>query len=91
MFIKQIPYILVLEEERKLGAAARRLGVSTSTMSKFLRRLEAEVGCALFVSTRDQLELTPKGRVYVEAAKEIKAIYDAMREEMGSCIAEETL
>ena len=78
MFIRQIPYILALEEERKISAAARRLGVSQSTVSKFLRRLEEEVGCSLFVNARDQLELTPQGRVYVEAAKKIDAIYQEM-------------
>lgn len=91
MFVRQIPYILALEEERKISAAARRLGISQSTMSKFLRRLEEEMGCSLFVNAKGQMELTPQGRVYVEAAKEIHSIYEKMTEAIDCIRAEELL
>lgn len=78
MFIRQISYVLALQDERRISAAAKRLGISQSTMSKFLKRLETELGYKLFVPIQGQLELTSKGRIYIEAAQSIQAVYEKM-------------
>jgi DNA-binding transcriptional LysR family regulator len=53
-------------------AAARRLGVNQSTVSRRLKQLERDAGVALFERQRSGLQLTEAGREMVDAAEQIE-------------------
>ena len=46
MDLKPLRYIVAIAEEQNLTKAAKRLFVSQSTLSLYLRKLEAELGTA---------------------------------------------
>jgi DNA-binding transcriptional LysR family regulator len=54
-----------------LSAAARRLGLSPSAVSRVLTRLEGRLGVRLIVRTTRALALTPEGQAYQRAAQRI--------------------
>lgn len=63
---------LSLVRERSLTAAARRLGLDTSTASRRLTRLEDGLGRRLFERTRDGLVATDAGSRMLPAAEEME-------------------
>lgn len=75
MNLKQLTYIITLEEEGNASNAARKLGVSQSTLSKYLIGLEDSLGVPLFIRTQKQLTATSYGRIYIDAAKRILQVY----------------
>ena len=54
-------------------AAAERLGLSPSAISKIVSRLEGRLGVRLLNRTTRRIDLTPEGQVYVERARQILA------------------
>ncbi|MEI4472261.1 LysR family transcriptional regulator [Frigidibacter sp. MR17.24] len=68
------------------SAAARSLSVSPSAVSKSVRRLETQLGVALFTRTTRSLVLTPEGQALhdralrlIEAAEDIEQTAGALR------------
>jgi DNA-binding transcriptional LysR family regulator len=57
----QIHHFLALCEEKNFGRAARRSGVAHPSLTKAIRKLEAELGGVLFHRT-PKVELTELGR-----------------------------
>lgn len=56
--------------------AAESLGTTQSTMSLKLKRLEEAIGCRLVSRTPRSLQLTPKGAVFLERARELLEAHD---------------
>ena len=80
MIFKHLDYIPVLVEEGSFTKAAAKLGISQSTLSKYVQRLETELDAKLFVRRKGRLLLTPQGRIYVDAAqKAVTAYKDALK------------
>jgi DNA-binding transcriptional LysR family regulator len=48
MTLNQIRYVLALCEERNFSRAAKRCGVAQPSLTKAIKRLEAEIGGCLF-------------------------------------------
>jgi DNA-binding transcriptional LysR family regulator len=61
-----------------LTAAARRLGMPLTTVSRHLAALEEQVGARLITRTTRQLALTEAGRVYLDASRRILAEFEAV-------------
>ena len=59
MDLKPLRYIVAIAEEQNLTKAAKRLFVSQSTLSLYLRKLEAELGLLLFQRSGNRLSLLP--------------------------------
>lgn len=66
-----------------LNQAAAELGVSQSTLTKTLARLEAETGLKLFDRSRQGVTLTELGQTFARYAQNISITLDAMHAEMG--------
>ncbi len=71
MELKQLRYLLAIAEERHMGRAADRLHLSQPALSQQLRKLEQEVGSALFERHTRGMRLTPEGEVLVRYANQV--------------------
>ncbi|MBR3368063.1 MAG: LysR family transcriptional regulator [Lachnospiraceae bacterium] len=74
MNTKLIEYILAIADEKNVSRAADRLYVSQSALSQSLINLENELGTPLFTRDQREMVLTPAGRYYVDAGREILRI-----------------
>ncbi len=67
---------LAVADTLQFTAAARRLGLSQSTVSQHVSRLERTVGRALLLRSTRSVELTADGTVMVGLAHDIVAVHD---------------
>jgi DNA-binding transcriptional LysR family regulator len=65
-----IPVFVAVVENGGFSAAARRIGISKSAVSKRINRLEAHLGVRLLYRTTRKLSLTEAGERYFEHAAE---------------------
>ncbi|MBX3024110.1 LysR family transcriptional regulator [bacterium] len=66
------------------SAAARALGVTVSTATRAVQRLEARLGVALFRRSTHGLSLTEAGRRYAAHVAQVLAAEDAVRDEIAA-------
>lgn len=71
MNIKDYTYIVEIADQLNLTAAADRLCITQSALTKYVHRVEAEVGAPLFDRRGKRFVLTAVGRLYVEKGREI--------------------
>lgn len=71
MNTSQLPYIIAIAATGNMSEASRQLGVSQPTLSKYLKKLELEVGLELFFHNKREYILTPAGQLYVKTAQRI--------------------
>jgi DNA-binding transcriptional LysR family regulator len=76
-------FVAVAEEEH-VGRAALRLNISSSPLSRQIRRLEEDLGTALFHRLRQRLRLTEDGRSFLEEARALLAHAEAVRTRTSS-------
>jgi len=69
--LAQIEYFVAVANERHVGRAAFALRVAQPAVSRQIRRLEDELGAALFVRTPRGMTLSAAGEVFLEHAREI--------------------
>ncbi|CAM3162523.1 MULTISPECIES: LysR family transcriptional regulator [Methylobacterium] len=67
---------VAVAEAGSLSAAARRLGLTPSAVSRVVARIEARLGVQLLVRTTRTLRLTQEGETYGRAARRILADLD---------------
>ncbi|MFZ5655299.1 MAG: LysR substrate-binding domain-containing protein [Pseudomonadota bacterium] len=79
MNLQELRYLLALAETRHFGRAADRCCVSQPTLSAQVRKLEEELGVALFERGR-HLDLTPVGRRILARARAALEEVEAIRE-----------
>lgn len=82
MNIKDYTYIVEIAHQRSLTAAANRLCITQSALTKFLQRIEGELGSPLFYRRGKRLVLTPIGEIYVEKGKAIIQMDRALEDEI---------
>lgn len=71
MTIQQVLYVLEIASRSSVSQAAQKLYLSQSALSQQLRRLEEELGYALFSRTANGLQLTPEGQHFCEQAEPV--------------------
>ena len=69
MTLQQLTYFLAAAEHGSFSAAADTLHMAQPSLSEQVRRLESELGVALFVRAGRRLELTQAGRVLLPHAE----------------------
>lgn len=79
MTFRQLQYFLVLAKVGSYGRAAKACGVTQSTLSLMIQRLEQELGIILFDRRSNPATLTPLGRRLRSHARVIVRNVDKMR------------
>jgi DNA-binding Lrp family transcriptional regulator len=69
--LRQIRYALAVAKARSFSRAASRLSISQSAVSEQVKLLEDEVGFALFVRTARGVDVTDRGRIYLNQAERV--------------------
>ncbi len=84
MDLRHLRYFIAVAEEGSLTVAAeKRLHTAQPSLSRQMRDLEAELGCALMTRSAKGIELTAAGRVFLDHARvtllQVEAMVDAVR------------
>ena len=71
MTLEQMRYFITSAQEGSFSAAAQRLYVSQSSVSRGVSSLEQELGCELFLREKYSLRLTPAGETLFDMGQEL--------------------
>lgn len=71
MTLTELRYIVTLAQERHFGRAAEHCYVSQPTLSVAVKKLEDELGVALFERSKSTVQVTPLGERIVEQAQRV--------------------
>jgi DNA-binding transcriptional LysR family regulator len=74
--LNRLVSFVAVVEAGSLTAAAERLGLAKSMVSKHMQLLEAEIGVGLLVRSTRRMGLTEAGRVFYQASRELLAAAD---------------
>ncbi len=69
--MREYEYVVAIAEEKSLAKAAERLYISSSALSQFISKLEANIGNQLFERQKHGWVPTPAGEVYISYAYNI--------------------
>lgn len=85
MELKKIQYFLRIVDEGGLSKAAQSLYLTQPTLSRFLEKLEEELGVALFTRSKNNaLVLTESGQRYLETARKIDKLWRELDQTLES-------
>src|SRR5690606_2999471 len=91
MTLTELRYIVTLAQEQHFGRAAERCFVIQPTLSIAVKKLEDELGVALFERTNSRVQATPLGdqivrqaQLVLEQTAAIKDIADAGKDQLSS-------
>jgi DNA-binding transcriptional LysR family regulator len=82
MDIDQARTFLEIVRCGSLVAAAERLFVSQTAISARVQRLEQQLGCQLFVRSRNGANLTSDGEAFVSYANQLVQTWEAARRDL---------
>lgn len=82
MNIKDYTYIVEIAKQGSLTAAADRLCITQSALTKFVQRIETELDTPLFYRRGKRFVLTPIGQIYVEKGREIIRTDQSLQDEI---------
>src|SRR4051794_772861 len=77
--LRQLRYFVTVAEEQGFGRAAERLHVVQPAVSQQIRRLERELGVALFERSTRHVRLSPAGERLLPEARTALAAADRVR------------
>src|SRR6202522_1691140 len=90
--LRKLRYFAAVAEHEHFGRAAEQLYIAQPVLSRQIRSLEQDLGCALLERTTRSVRLTPAGRqlqheaadLLVEAADAARRVHQAARG--GACL-----
>ncbi|WP_211827448.1 hydrogen peroxide-inducible genes activator [Kistimonas asteriae] len=80
MTLTELRYIVALAQERHFGKAAERCFVSQPTLSVGVKKLEDELGIAIFERSKTAVRVTPLGEKVIEQAQKVLEETSAIKE-----------
>ncbi len=86
-YLKKYEYVIAVSKYRSISRAAESFGISQSTFSKYLKKLECEIGVELFDRSSIPLKLTKAGEEYVNAGKKFLDLDKQLNKELQEVIS----
>jgi len=83
MDIHDFVTFLEVSRTRHFGQAAKNLYITQSAVSARIRQLEQQLGTALFIRERNNIQLTPAGEKMLRYAEVITTAWNRARQEVG--------
>lgn len=83
MEFKELNYLITLAEEGNISRAADKLFMAQSSLSHFIKQVEAELRTTIFVRTSRGIRLTPSGEVLISHARKMLWEYQAAQNEIS--------
>lgn len=83
MDLRALRYFVETVRQSSFTAAAQRLNVTQSTISKMVRQLEDEVGQPLLIRSTRTLQMTDVGRVVFERGTQALALMQGLHDEVA--------
>jgi LysR family hydrogen peroxide-inducible transcriptional activator len=80
MTLSELKYVVALARERHFGRAAEACFVSQPTLSVAVKKLEDELGVALFERAKNEVSVTPAGARVVEQAQQVLETVEGIRQ-----------
>jgi len=80
MNLRDLKYIIAVAETKHFGRAAQRCFVSQPTLSGQIKKVEDELGVAIFERTNRRVDITPVGRGILTHARLIMEQADAIQQ-----------
>lgn len=80
MELRHIRYFISVAEHRSISRAARELLIAQPPLSRQIKDLEDELGCALFERSTHGLNLTPEGIAFLSYARQILELSERSKE-----------
>ncbi len=77
---KELRYMKCIAQEGSIQKAAAVLQKNPSSLSRAVHRVEEDMDIILFKRTPEGLRATLEGEVYLQAADEILAMYEKLKE-----------
>ena len=71
---RTMQYFLVIAREQNISRAAQKLYISQPSLSRFLTKLESQIGGELFVRRKGALTITPLGTSFLEYTREAQQL-----------------
>ena len=81
--LRAFRYFAMLAQTLNFSETANRFGVPSSSVSRRIKDLEADLGAALFIRTTRSVSLTELGKVYLSEIKTALQSID-LADEIGS-------
>ena len=72
MSLKKYEYIAAISQYGGISQAADALGIAQPTLSKFLKKLETDLGAELFDRTTIPIRITRAGELFLESGKRMR-------------------
>lgn len=82
MQLRELVYLLALEEEGTISGAAARLFMAQSSLSGFLKQYEEALGVQLFIRTAKGIKPTAAATEYLAKARQIVKEYELAQAEL---------
>ena len=76
-------YIKEIAETKSISIAAEQLGISQPALSTYLKKTEKDLGCLLFDRSRQPLELTEAGRLYMDYLEKDDALREQLKQNLS--------
>ncbi|MGV8399289.1 LysR family transcriptional regulator [Pseudomonas aeruginosa] len=82
MDVRDLEYIIGVQEYGTVGKAAEQLGITQPSLTKAVRRVESQLGVMLFERTSTGMRLTQAGDLFLSRARRLTRDYDDALAEM---------
>ena len=76
-------YIKTIAEVSSISVAAEKLGISQPALSSYLKKKEKELGAVLFDRSKQPLQLTEAGAIYLEYTDSFAAMDNELRQRIA--------
>lgn len=86
MDVRIMEYMLMIEQEKSLSKAAKKLNISQSALSQALTKLEKSFNAPLFIRTNRIMVPTRIGKIYLDGSREMLKAKDEVYQAIHSLI-----